>query len=78
MNTAQAVTENPMTAVKARTLASVYTVPLGGAALPAMEAVIHRKVEPNRNRPIARMLRKVHITSLLSSWSFTRPRSAGR
>ena len=40
--------------------------PVGGGTLPANDAVIHRNVVPNRNRPSARMFLRVHMTA--SEW----------
>src|SRR5919201_1822161 len=63
LNTPHAAAENPMIATNARTCSTFHSVPLGGGVLPAMAAVIHRKVVPNRNNPPAMTFLKVNIES---------------
>src|ERR671937_555217 len=63
LNTPHAAAENPMIATNARACSTFHSVPLGGGVLPAMAAVIHRKVVPNRNNPPAITFLKVNIES---------------
>jgi hypothetical protein len=55
---------------KAQGVVSVHAVPGSAAAVvPAMAAVIHEKVDPNRNSPSATTLLNVHILPPLKVWT---------